>query len=107
MPGRVGDSPIIGAGTYCDNATCGVSCTGYGELFIRHALAHQVVSLMRYKGLSVRDAAAEALRQLPEDSGGLIALDRRGNVAMPFNTEGMYRGHITRAGKMHVAIYPE
>jgi beta-aspartyl-peptidase (threonine type) len=105
LPGRVGDSPIIGAGTYCDNVACGVSCTGYGELFIREAVAHEVVALIRYRKLSVREAAAEVLRRLPEDSGGLIALDRRGNVATPFNTEGMYRGQITRDGKTHVAIY--
>ena len=105
--GRVGDSPVIGAGTYCDNATCGVSCTGYGELFIREGVAHEVVALMKYKKLSVREAAAEVFGGLPEDSGGLIALDARGNVAMPFNSEGMYRGYVTRNGKTHVAIYRE
>ncbi|MCI0455796.1 MAG: isoaspartyl peptidase/L-asparaginase [Gemmataceae bacterium] len=103
LPGRVGDSPIIGAGTYCDNAACGVSCTGHGELFIRHAVAHEVVALMRHKELSLQDATAEALRRLPADAGGLIALDRRGNVAMPFNTDGMYRGYI-RDRKTHVMI---
>jgi beta-aspartyl-peptidase (threonine type) len=105
LPGRVGDSPIIGAGTYCDNAACGVSCTGHGELFIRHAVAHEVVALMRYKKLPVQKAAAKVLGRLPKDSGGLIALDRNGTVAMPFNTEGMYRGYITQDGKAQVKIY--
>jgi beta-aspartyl-peptidase (threonine type) len=106
--GRVGDSPIIGAGTYADNAACAVSATGHGEVFIRYAVAHEVVALMKYKKLSVGEAAAEALRQMPEEEGGvggLIALDARGNLAMPFNTEGMYRGYVTADGKIHVLIY--
>jgi beta-aspartyl-peptidase (threonine type) len=109
-PGRVGDSPIIGAGTYADNAACAVSATGHGELFIRHAVAHEIVALMKYKKLSVADAAAEALRQLPEEPGGvggLIALDAAGDLAMPYNTEGMYRGYVTSDGKVHIAIYEE
>jgi beta-aspartyl-peptidase (threonine type) len=109
-PGRVGDSPIIGAGTYADNTACAISATGHGELFIRHAVAHEIVALMKYKKLPVAEAAAEAIRQLPEEKdgvGGLIALDAHGNLAMPFNTPGMYRGYMTSDGKTHIAIYPE
>jgi len=109
-PGRVGDSPLIGAGTYADNAACAVSATGHGELFIRHAVAHEIVALMKYKKLSVADAANEVLKQLPEEEGGIggiIVLDANGNLAMPYNTEGMYRGYVTHDGKIHVAIYQE
>jgi len=107
-PGRVGDSPIIGAGTYADNAACAVSATGHGELFIRFAVAHEVAALIKYKELSVETAAKGALGQLPPEPGGvggLIALDAKGNLAMPFNTEGMYRGYVTSDGKFHTAIY--
>jgi beta-aspartyl-peptidase (threonine type) len=107
-PGRVGDSPLIGAGTYADNAACAVSATGHGELFIRYAVAHEVVALMKYKKLSVNAAASAALGQLPEEEGGvggLIALDANGNLALPYNTEGMYRGYLTDDDKIHVAIY--
>lgn len=106
--GRVGDTPLIGAGTYADNATCGVSCTGHGEIFIRFAVAKDVAARMKYKKLDVVKAAAEALKELPEEEdgvGGLIALDAKGNVAMPYNTRGMYRGTITRAGQIKVWIY--
>ncbi len=105
--GRIGDSPIIGAGTYADNATCGVSCTGDGEYFIRAAVAHNVTALMADKGMSVQAAAQAALDQAAKigGTGGLIALDRAGNVAMPFNTSGMYRGTVDAAGKISVEIY--
>jgi beta-aspartyl-peptidase (threonine type) len=109
-PGRVGDSPLIGAGTYADNAACAVSCTGHGELFIRHAVAHEIVARMKYNKQSVGEAASDVLRQLPEEEGGiggLIALDRDGNLAMPYNTEGMYRGYVTQDGKVVVRIYKE
>jgi beta-aspartyl-peptidase (threonine type) len=109
-PGRVGDSPLIGAGTYADNAACAVSCTGHGEVFIRYAVAHEITALMKYKKLSVAEAAASALKQLPEEEGGvggLIALDANGDLAMPYNTEGMYRGYVTADGKVHVAIYED
>lgn len=104
---RVGDSPIIGAGTYADNTTCGVSCTGHGEYFIRNVVAYDVSALMAYKGLSVSDAAQEVIDKQSEfgGKGGLIALDSNGNVAMPFNTEGMYRGYITSDGTVHIWIY--
>jgi beta-aspartyl-peptidase (threonine type) len=106
--GRVGDSPVIGAGTYADNAACAVSCTGHGELFLRHAVAHDVAARIMYKGQPLEEAARHALGQLPKEDGGvggLIALDAQGRFAMPYNTEGMYRGWITEEGKVHMAIY--
>ncbi len=106
--GRVGDAPIIGAGTYADNETCGVSATGHGEYFIRGVVAHDVASMMRYGGLSLKEAAnAVVMGRLDAlgGTGGIIALDREGNVAMPFNTPGMYRGYIDEAGKVTVHIY--
>jgi L-asparaginase / beta-aspartyl-peptidase len=108
--GRVGDSPLIGAGTYADNAGCAVSATGHGELFIRYAVAHEIVALVKYKKLSVADAAADVLKQMPEEEGGVggvIVLDAKGNLAMPYNTEGMYRGYVTSDGKIHLAIYED
>jgi L-asparaginase / beta-aspartyl-peptidase len=108
--GRVGDSPMIGAGTYANNATCAISCTGSGEFFIRGVVAYDVSCLMEYRGLSLADAAGEVIQnrvlQLGGD-GGLIAVDAQGNIAMPFNTEGMYRGFVTSAGKKGIAIYKE
>lgn len=106
--GRVGDAPIIGAGTYAKNATCAVSCTGWGEFFIRLSVAKTVSDLMEYKNLTVTEATEELiLGQLPDlgGDGGLIAVDNNGNIAMPFNTEGMYRGHIKSDGKAVVEIY--
>ncbi len=105
--GRVGDSPIIGAGTYANNATCAVSCTGDGEYFIRAAVAHTVSDLMRYKGSSVKESAESALHNAKDlgGTGGLIALDKEGNFAMPFNTSGMYRGKVGSDGKVSVEIY--
>jgi beta-aspartyl-peptidase (threonine type) len=113
LPGRVGDSPLIGAGTYADNAACAVSCTGHGELFIRHAVAHDVAARMKYKKLSVTDAANETFRDLPKAPrpgggvGGLIALDKDGHFATPYNTTAMPRGYVTADGKVHVAIEKE
>ena len=94
--GRVGDAPIIGAGTYAKNYTCGVSATGWGEYFIRLAVAHDISSLMEYGGLSLEDAADTVImKKLPAlgGDGGVIGLDRKGNVVMKFNTSGMYRGY--------------
>ena len=108
--GRVGDSPIIGAGTYADNGTCAVSGTGHGEFFIRWTVASDIAALMRYKGMSVADAANEVvMHKLVEvkGEGGVIALDAKGNFAMPFNSEGMYRGWIGEDGVAHVAIYKD
>jgi isoaspartyl peptidase/L-asparaginase-like protein (Ntn-hydrolase superfamily) len=104
LPGRIGDSPIIGAGTYADNAACAVSGTGHGELFMRAALAHDVAARMRYRGESLRRAAAGALAAIARlgGDGGLVAVDRRGNIAMPFNSEAMFRGCVGRDGKARV-----
>ncbi len=107
MKGRIGDSPIIGAGTYADSAFCGVSCTGCGEYFIRGAVAHTVVALCEYKGMSVAEAAKTALKTKVEalgGEGGIIALDREGNVAVEHNTPGMFRGVIAFDGVAHVTF---
>lgn len=107
--GRVGDSPIIGAGTYAENGVCGVSCTGHGEIFIRNAVAYDVVALLKYgQAPSVQEAARKVLGKLPTEEGGvggLIALDGQGNAAMEFDGDGMYRGTVTDDGKIEVAIY--
>lgn len=106
---RIGDSPIIGAGTFADNKTCGVSCTGHGEYFIRYAVAHDVAARMDYKGESVNEAAEFVVNKKlveAEGSGGLIALDAKGNVSMPFNTEGMYRGYI-KPGEKVIKMYKD
>jgi beta-aspartyl-peptidase (threonine type) len=106
--GRIGDSPIIGAGTYANNATCAVSCTGHGEFFIRNVVAYDVAALMEYKEKSLIDAANyvvnEKLVKLGGD-GGLIAIDNQGNIAMPFNTAGMYRGYKKSNGESEVLIF--
>lgn len=106
---RIGDSPVIGAGTYADNKFCGVSCTGHGEFFIRKVVAYDVIALMNYKGLSIKDASQEVINKQSEfgGKGGLIALDKDGNVAMPFNTAGMYRGYITESGEILIQLYEE
>lgn len=107
MAGRVGDSPLIGAGTYAD-ATCAVSTTGVGEYFIRAAAAHDVAARMRYLGESLVQAARRALARVAAlgGDGGLIAVDCTGRVAMPFLTEGMYRG-VARGGRCEVVVYRE
>jgi len=107
LPGRVGDSPVIGAGTYANNASAAVSCTGDGEFFIRAAVAHQVSSLMDLHGMSLAEAAARSLSDSQKlgGTGGLIAVDKNGNVALPFNTSGMYRGYIGDDGKFVIEIY--
>jgi isoaspartyl peptidase/L-asparaginase-like protein (Ntn-hydrolase superfamily) len=106
MAGRIGDSPIVGAGTYADNATCAVSTTGIGEYFIRAVVAYDVAARMRYLGETLAVAARHALARVVAlgGDGGLIAIDRTGKVAMPFVTEGMYRG-VARGGRFTVAIY--
>jgi beta-aspartyl-peptidase (threonine type) len=106
--GRVGDSPIIGAGTWAENATCAVSATGHGEFFIRRAVAHDIAARIAYAGQRVADAAGEVvLRKLAAigGEGGVIALDAVGNAALPFNTPGMYRGFVTDDGTIHTAIF--
>lgn len=106
--GRIGDSPIIGAGNYANNSTCAVSCTGSGEFFIKGVVAYDVSCLMEYKGLSLKDAADEViLNRILKigGDGGLIAVDAKGNIAMPFNTEGMYRGCKNSEGLDEILIY--
>ena len=107
LPGRVGDSPVIGSGTYANNTTCAVSCTGDGEFFIRAAVAHQVSALMELRGMSLSEAAERALADAQKlgGTGGLIAVDKNGNVALPFNTSGMYRGYFGDDGKFVIEIY--
>lgn len=107
-PGRVGDTPLIGAGTYADNRTAAVSCTGTGEMFIRTAAAYDICARMAYGGLSL-DAAAQqvVMNVLPAmgGRGGLIAVDAQGNLSLPFNTEGMYRGHARVGETPQTAIF--
>lgn len=106
--GRVGDCPVIGAGTWADDATVAVSCTGKGEAFLRCAAAHQVAVLCRYEGMTPQQAAEEiALREVPrmEGSGGLIVLDAQGRVGMAFGTGGMFRGVVRGEGAVETAIF--
>jgi len=106
--GRIGDSPIIGAGTYADNETCGISSTGHGEYFIRNVVAYQIAAQMEHAGKSLAEAAEDVVmkRLLNQGgSGGVIGLDREGNVMMTFNSEGMYRGYINQPGNPQVFIY--
>ncbi len=106
--GRIGDSPIIGAGTFADDATCGVSATGHGEFFIRLGVARDISARMAYLGESVAEAADTVVMETlgaAGGTGGVVALDAQGRVAMPFNTEGMYRGTITRSGRVTTLIY--
>jgi beta-aspartyl-peptidase (threonine type) len=106
--GRVGDTPVIGAGTYASNQTCAVSCTGYGEFFIRSVVAYDISCLMEYKGLSLKEACDYVVQDKLKNrggEGGLIAVDRAGNVELPFNSEGMYRAWRNEAGEGEVAIF--
>ncbi|HSA90927.1 MAG TPA: isoaspartyl peptidase/L-asparaginase [Burkholderiales bacterium] len=107
LPGRVGDSPLVGAGTYADNRACAVSGTGLGEAFIRAAVAYDACARMRYGGATLAAAAAAALKAVAAlgADGGLIAVDRRGNIAMPFTSEGMFRACIDRRGRRTIAIF--
>ncbi|SEW18971.1 beta-aspartyl-peptidase (threonine type) [Chitinophaga sp. YR573] len=107
--GRIGDSPIIGAGTYANNKTVAVSCTGWGEFYIRNVVAYDLSALIAYKGLSVEEAGKTVIAKVDAmgGDGGLIALDKDGNAALPFNTDGMYRGTVTADGKIEIHIYKE
>jgi beta-aspartyl-peptidase (threonine type) len=109
--GRVGDAPIIGAGTYAENESCAVSATGHGEFFIRWTVAYDIAALMKYRGLTVQQAGDEVIHKklsAPDNGeGGVIILDAKGNFAMPFNSEGMYRGWIGADGVPHVEIYKD
>ena len=106
-PGRIGDSPIIGGGTYANDKTCAVSATGDGEFFMRAVAAHDVSALMEYGGMNLGQAAGAVLEKVRAlgGAGGLIAVDRDGNIALPFNTTGMYRGSIDIEGRRFVGIY--
>ena len=106
--GRIGDSPIIGAGTYADNRTSGISCTGHGEYFIRYAVAHDIPARMAYKQESLAKAARDVVQTVLKPaggSGGIIGIDTHGNVVMEFNTPAMSRGYIDRDGKTKTAIF--
>ena len=106
--GRVGDSSVIGSGTYANNNTCAVSCTGYGEYFLRGVVAYDVSCLMEYKGWSLQEAAEHVIHQKQAamgGDGGLIAVDRNGKIALPFNSAGMYRGWVRKGEEVQVAIY--
>jgi L-asparaginase / beta-aspartyl-peptidase len=105
--GRIGDAPVIGAGTYANNKTCAVSCTGHGEYYIRLGFARDISALMEYKNMNVTEACREEIRKLTElnGTGGVIALDANGNIAMEFNTSGMFRGYIKSTGEKEIAIF--
>lgn len=110
MPGRVGDSPVIGAGTYANNQTCAISCTGHGEYFIRYAVAHTIHSRMLYLQQSLKEAAHSVLFEelLPAGgTGGVIGIDKNGNVVMDFNTSGMYRGFKLSSGEEKTVIFKD
>lgn len=109
LPGRVGDSPIIGAGTYADNATCAVSATGHGESFIRYAAAHEIAARIHHAGRSLAEAAQAVVEELGRigGSGGLVAVGRDGELVLPFNCAGMYRGYVETDGIVYTAIYDE
>jgi beta-aspartyl-peptidase (threonine type) len=106
--GRVGDSPMIGAGNYANNKTCAISCTGSGEFFIRGVVAYDVACLMEHKNMSLKEASEEVIHKRILEiggDGGLIAVDTSGNISMPFNTEGMYRASKTSQGEEEISIY--
>jgi L-asparaginase / beta-aspartyl-peptidase len=106
MPGRIGDSPLVNAGTYANNKTCAVSATGKGELFIKNTVAYNVSALMEYKNMSLKDAAKLMIQErLPKGSGGIIALDKDGNYSAEYNTESMFRGVADSKGTFEVKIW--
>lgn len=108
--GRIGDSPVIGAGTYANNATCAVSCTGHGELFLRAVVAYDISCLMEYRGLSLQAACDLVVHDKLvkiHGEGGLVAVDAQGNITMPFNSEGMYRACADSNGRNEVRIYKD
>jgi beta-aspartyl-peptidase (threonine type) len=106
--GRVGDSPIIGAGTYANNNSCAVSATGHGEYFIRNVVAHDISARMLYAGMTLNEASDEVINHILKDqegSGGIIAIDKNGNISMPFNTSGMFRGYMKPGAEVEVFIF--
>ena len=108
MPGRVGDSPIIGAGTYADNQTCGISATGHGEFFIRNVVAYDVAAIMKYEGKNIQEAASYVIQDKLKSqnaSGGIIGLDAQGNIIMEFNTTAMFRASNGSDDNLRVAIF--
>jgi beta-aspartyl-peptidase (threonine type) len=110
MAGRIGDSPIIGAGTYADNEAAAISCTGHGEFFIRYAVSHEIVAQMKYRDLSAEAASNDVINRQLKNAGGegaAIVLDRTGRFATAWNSEGLYRGCITRDGKIHIRVYED
>lgn len=106
--GRIGDAPIIGAGTYANNKTAAISATGWGEFFIRGVVAYDISALMEYKGMSLQEAAREVIQEKNPKlggDGGIVAIDHSGNISMEFNTAGMYRAHMNKDGELQIAIY--
>ncbi len=110
MFGRIGDSPIIGAGTYAENDVCAISGTGHGEFFIRNVVAYQIAAMMKYKQTSLKEAADYVINNLfksQKAGGGVIGVDQNGNITMTFNTPGMFRGYVNSLGKKEVKLYGE
>jgi len=108
MKGRVGDSPVIGAGTYANNKTCAVSCTGHGEFFIRNVVAYDISAQMEYRRMALDEVATHEIMEKLKGQGaegGLIAIDKDGNITMPFNTEAMLRGYITSEGAEYIRLF--
>ena len=109
LPGRVGDSPIVGAGTYARNSACAVSATGDGEMFMRCGVAFEIAAQIRHAGLSLDEVARAVIDELAESGGqgGVIVVGRTGAPTLPFNTAGMYRGYLLAGGKIYTAIWDE
>jgi beta-aspartyl-peptidase (threonine type) len=106
MPGRIGDSPLVNAGTYANNKTCAVSCTGTGELFIRNTVAYNISALMEMKNMTLQQAADEMInKRLEKGTGGLIAVDKDGNIVMIYNTGSMLRAAADSEGKFEIKIW--
>jgi beta-aspartyl-peptidase (threonine type) len=108
MRGRIGDSPIIGAGTYANNNTCAISCSGHGEYFIRNVVAYDISAMMEYRGIPLEEAAKIVIQEKLKSQGadgGLIAVDKEGKVTMTFNTNAMFRGYVNSEGQKEVLIY--
>ena len=107
MPGRVGDTPIIGSGTWAQNNVCGVSSTGHGEFFIKYQVAKEVCTRMEYLNETLDKASSDIIQDLSkiDARGGVIAIDKNANISMPFNTDGMIRGSFTNKSQLLVAIY--
>lgn len=107
MAGRVGDSPLIGAGTYANNDACAISCTGLGENMIRHTLAYDLRARMVYKGLSLKEAGDEVMAELEDKTGGYISIDKEGNFYSPFNSPGLARAFVDQTGIAHIQLFKD